>query len=325
MLRFLIPLMLFSSLLVSGCSWLGGDDEDKLETEGYTEQDFYSVIQRKLNSKQWEAAISNLEALEAQFPFGDYAEQAQLELIYAHHKSSDQQAAIAAADRFIKLHPQHPNVDYAIYMKGLSAYAESQGLVSNFLPVDATLRDPGSARDSFAAFNELLTRFPDSPYAGDSRQRIIYLRNVLARHEIHVANYYFKRGAYLAAVNRGRYVVENFQQTTAVPDGLAVMAQGYYLLGMNNLADDSARLLAINYPEHPALDSEGNFAFQEDVSDLKKSWLNTLSFGLLRGDFKDSPSYDTRSIYDPIDTDSDDASVGQKRSIWSRITFGLFD
>ena len=324
MMRFLIPLLL-SSLFISGCSWLGGDDEDKPETEGYTEQDFYSVIQRKLNSRQWTDAIANLEALEAQFPFGEYAEQAQLELIYAHHKSGEQQAAIAAADRFIRLHPQHPNVDYAIYMKGLSAYAESRGLVSTFLPVDVTLRDPGSARDSFAAFNELLTRFPDSPYAGDSRQRIIYLRNVLARHEIHVANYYFKRGAYLAAVNRGRYVVENFQQTTAVPDGLAVMTEGYYLLGMKELADDSARLLAINYPEHPALDSEGNFAFQEDVSGQKRSWLNTLSFGLLSGGFQESPSYDTRSIYDPINNDSDSEPESQNRSIWSRITFGLFD
>lgn len=326
-MRFLTTSLLLCLLLLTGCSWLGfGDDEDeKPETEGYTEQDFFDVIQRQLNASQWEEAIKNLEALEAQFPFGDYAEQSQLELVYAHYKKTDYEAAIAAADRFIRLHPQHPNVDYAIYMKGLSSYSQSRGFINNYLPLDPTLRDPATARDSFASFTELLNRFPGSTYAPDARQRMIYLRNLLARQEIHVANYYFKRGAYLAAANRGRYVVENYQQTPAVPDALAVMAEAYHLLGLNELAGDAAKLLAINYPEHPALDKAGNFDYW-DESGSERTWLNLLTLGFY-GKFDKPPSYDSRIIYNPVDIGKDELPENSeaKKSWWSWMTFGLFD
>ena len=242
-MRFPALLLVCSIFLTSGCAWLGsGDDKDanKTDTSGYTETDFFEKIQEELASGYWFQAIENLEALEAQYPFGDYAEQAQLELIYAYFRSQDYEATIASADRFIRLHPQHPNVDYAYYLKGLASFVQSKGFFEQFLPTDETKRDPGSARNSFVTFNELLNRFPESAYAPDARKRMVYLRNILARHEIHVANYYFLRGAYLAAANRGRYVVENFQKTPAVPDGLAVMAQAYHFMQMQDLAADAA-------------------------------------------------------------------------------------
>src|SRR5690606_2141674 len=129
------------------------------------------------------------------FPFGTYAEQAQLELIYAYYMSNDPDAAIATANRFIRLHPQHRNADYAYYMMGLSAFTKDKGMFERVLPTDLTMRDPGAARESLANFAQLLNRYPDSPYAADAKKRMLYLRNLLARYEIHVANYYFKRGA----------------------------------------------------------------------------------------------------------------------------------
>ncbi len=327
-MRTRILTLLYLSLIISlsGCSWFGSDEEEaEAETENFTERQFYDIIERNLNAANWERAISNLQALEAQYPFGAYAAQAQLNLIYAYFRSNDYQAAIASSDRFIRLHPQHDNVDYAYYMKGLAAYTESRGFFSNFMPTDATSRDPGPARESFAAFNQLLTRYPESPYSADARKRMIYLRNHLARYEINVANYYFLRGAYLAAVNRGRFVVENYQKTPAVPDGLAVMAQGYYLLGMRDLADDTARILASNYPNHPALKTDGSFKYREDVSGEKRSLTNKLTFGLVGN--AEAPGYDTREIYNPVykPKSGEGKDLKEKRSWFSILTLGLFD
>jgi len=248
-----------------------------------------------MESNQARSAVQYLEALESQFPFGPYAEQAQLELIYAHFRSFDHDAAIAAADRFIRLHPEHPNVDYAYYMRGLITFTREASFIGQFLPLDITTRDPGSARESFAHFSELLVRYPNSTYGPDARKRLVYLRNLLARHEINVANYYLKRSAYLAATNRGKFVVENFQGSPAVPDGLAIMVQGYTILGYQELADNAAKVLALNYPDHPALDSDGNFKNRNIATDIKRSWLNKVSFGLF--DKPDNLGFDTRELY----------------------------
>lgn len=290
-LRLTPVLALLVALLVTGCS--STDEQPKQSTE----KEFYDVAQRMLNSSQWEVAIRNLQLLEENFPFGAYAEQAQLELIYAYYKSNQPEAAIAAADRFIRLHPQHRNTDYAYYMKGLTSYTQNQGLFERFIPTDMTDRDPGAARESFAHFAQLLARYPDSQYAPDARKRMIHLRNNLARYEIHVANYYFKRGAYLAAANRGRYVVENFQQTPAVPDALAVMAQGYHLLGMDELAEDAVAVLKHNFPDYPNFDEDGAFNYQYSIDVNERSWVNLLSFGMF--DKQDLRGFDTRTIYNP--------------------------
>ena len=322
-----LMLLILSLSLTTGCSWLGWGDEEQTEEDsaGLTEKDFYERIQSSLNASNWTVAISNLQLLESQFPFGKYAEQGQLELIYAQYKSGDYESSIASADRFIRLHPQHPNVDYAFYVKGLSEISQTGGFFS-FLPTDSSMRDIGEARGAFTTLTELLSRFPESPYAADARKRLVSLRNRLARAEIHVANYYFTRGAYLAAANRGRFVVENFQQSPAVPDGLAVMAQAYYLLEMKELADNSVEVLVANYPEHPSLDSNGQFDFERRLLADQDSWLDKLSFGVLKR--IKPPSFDSRSVYDKVTREAELGEGNQsqqdnKRSIWSLLTFGL--
>ena len=321
-------LLILSLSLTTGCSWLGWGDEEQTEEDsaGLTEKDFYERIQTSLNASNWSVAISNLQLLESQFPFGKYAEQGQLELIYAQYKSGDYESSIASADRFIRLHPQHPNVDYAFYVKGLSEISQTGGFFDSFLPTDSSMRDIGEARGAFTTLTELLSRFPESPYAADARKRLVSLRNRLARAEIHVANYYFTRGAYLAAANRGRFVVENFQQSPAVPDGLAVMAQAYYLLEMKELADNSVEVLVANYPEHPSLDSNGQFDFERRLLADQDSWLDKVSFGVLKR--IKPPSFDSRSVYDKVTReaelrDGDQSQKDNKRSIWSLLTFGL--
>ncbi len=267
--------LLAAVLFLAACS--SNDDKPGVES---SEQQLYDIAQRQLKSQNYSAAIQNLQLLESRFPFGPYAEQSQLEIIYAYYRAFELESAIAAADRFIRLHPHHPNVDYAYYLKGLSRFAEGQGFLDRFLPTDLTQRDPGPARDSFNDFAQLLARFPNSEYVPDAKARMVHLRNLLARYEIHVANYYFKRRAYQAAANRGRYVLENFQQTTAVPDALAVLVQAYQLLGLQDMADDSLKVLAANYPEHPALNSDGSFKTNFNPENQQRSWVNKMTFGL---------------------------------------------
>lgn len=323
----LVAIGLMLGLLV-GCSWLRSDEDGRKEaeerTKDFTEKDFYGAIQTELTARNWTKAIENLEALEARFPFGTYAEQAQLELIYAYYQSLNHEAAIASADRFIRLHPRHPSVDYAYYVKGMALLASGRGLFDQYLPRDASKRDPGAARQAFNTFSELLTAFPASSHAPDARQHMVYLRNLLARQEIHAANYYFKRGAYLAATNRGRYVVENYQQTPAVADGLAVMAQGYHMLGLPELAGHAAQTLALNYPDHPALDEQGAFRYQDDLRD-QDSWWHTLTLGRFTPD--KPPYFDTRPEYrgdgGHVAPEQDEAEPPRQRSWLSRLTFGL--
>jgi outer membrane protein assembly factor BamD len=250
--------------------------------ENMSERDLYQEAERYLRNDNYDLAEKDLQLLESRFPFGPYAEQAQLELIYAQYRGYKTDAAIASAERFIRLHPQHPNVDYAYYMKGLANYTEGSGLIERFLPTDMTERDPGKALQSFEDFRQLLNRFPDS---------------TLARYEVNVANYYFRRKAYLAAANRGRYVVENYQQTEAVGDGLAVMVQAYELLGLDDLSNDALLVLRTNYPQHPSLDANGTFIREFDLAKSlqKRSLTNKMTFGLL--DNPPPPKFDNRAEY----------------------------
>ncbi len=192
-------LLLLVSLTLWGCS--SNDELPDMADTG--EQQMYEQAQRYLQNDSYSEAVRGLQLLESRYPFGKYAEQAQLELIYAHYKAYEHEAAVEAADRFIRLHPQHPNVDYAYYMKGLAAYTGNEDIFDRFLPTDHAERDTSHAKEAFAEFAQLVARYPDSPYAADARASMVYLRNMLARHEIMVANYYFRRGAYLAAANRG--------------------------------------------------------------------------------------------------------------------------
>ena len=271
-------LLLSLLLLVSGCSWFGGDDDELIADSG--EQQMYREAQRHLKNENFSLAVRSLQGLESRYPFGQYAEQAQLELIYAHYSAYEFAAANEAADRFIRLHPRHPSVDYAYYMKGLAAYDIEPGFFSRFIPSDDTKRDVSHIQTAFAEFAQLLARFPDSAYAPDARQRMVHMRNMLARNEIHVANYYFRRGAYMAALNRGKYVVEHMQQTPSVADGLAIMGQAYLLLGLNDLAEDSIAVLCENYPDHPNLMSGCEFDSVYTMDGLQRSWINQATLGL---------------------------------------------
>lgn len=282
--------LVLALILFSGCS----SNKDKAARG--SELDLFQDAQKHLRSSSWEAAIQSLQLIEENYPFGLYADHAQLELVYAFFKATEHDAAVATADRFIRLHPQHRNVDYAYYMRGIASFHNDTAFTSMF-PTDMSSRDPGSARESFNYFSQLLTRFPESPYAVDAQKRMVYLRNVVARYEIHVANYYFKRGAYLAAANRGRWVVENMQTTPAVPDGLAVMAQAYYLLGMQELSDDAVRVLKTNFNDHPALSKNGEFNYQFG-RDKRRSVVSYLTLGLF--DKRDFVNFDSRELYDPF-------------------------
>ncbi|MFT4615257.1 MAG: outer membrane protein assembly factor BamD [Bacteroidia bacterium] len=280
-------LTIFFSIALIGCA---STDDQPLADTG--EQQIYEDAQRYLGNGNFDLAVKSLQLLESRYPFGRYAEQAQLELIYAHFGAYEHEAAVEAANRFIRLHPQHPNIDYAYYMKGLAAYTGNEDIFARFLPTDLTKRDTSHAREAFAEFAQLLSRYPDSPYAADAKARMVSLRNMLSRNEINVANYYLRRGAFLAATNRGRYVVENFQRTPAVADGLAVMAQGYILLGMDDLAQDTIEVLSLNYPQHPSLNEKGEFQSSYTLDGLQRSWINKASFGLF--DPPQPPQFDNR-------------------------------
>ena len=256
MLRsFLIALL--SLILVFGCS-----KDEISEDPDATELFYYESAQESLRASNYAGAIQKLQMLESRFPFGRYAEQAQLEIIYAYFKSSQPEAAKSAADRFIRLHPSHPSVDYAYYLKGMVSFEQDKNFLANIIPMDPSTRDPGAARQSFNDFSELIRLFPDSEYAPDAQSKMKYLRNLLAQSEIRVAEYYIERGAYIAAVNRGRYVLENFQGSVAVPDGLAIMVEAYKLMDMEDLAAKTLKVLVANYPEHGSIDEDGNFKKQ---------------------------------------------------------------
>jgi outer membrane protein assembly factor BamD len=230
--------------LSSGCMSMFEKEEEK--TRNWTASQFYNKASGALAEGDYETAIKYYELLEARYPFGKYAMQAQLDVAYAYYKDGESDSAIAAADRFIRVHPRDPHVDYAYYLKGLSNFNRSIDIMTRFLPTDISQRDAGAAYESFNDFAELVRRYPSSQYAADARKRLIYLRNLIAQHEVHVANYYMKRGAYLAAANRCKEVVEKYQRTPAVEDALVIMVEAYGKLNLNDLAADAKRVLEYN-------------------------------------------------------------------------------
>ena len=268
---------LFISAALVGCA--STTDEEVPET--LSEAEMYKMATQSIDSGQYDDAIKTLRTLESRYPFGSFAEQSQLDIIYAYFMNYEPEAVRAAADRFLRLHPNHPNADYALYMKGLASNTSAMGLLERYLPLDYTKRDPGQARQSFGEFSELLNRYPDSRYAPDARQRMVALRNRLAAYEIHAANYYMKRKAYVAATNRGRYVVENLQKTPAVPEALAIMVEGYQRMGLIEPANEALEVLRLNFPESDALNEKGEFIGYQSFGDVNPSLLYTVTFGLL--------------------------------------------
>lgn len=208
----------------------------------------YAEAKEALEGGQYDLAIKRYETLEARFPYGRYSQQGQLEVAYAYYKQNEQASAVAAAERFMKLHPNHPNVDYAYYLKGLAYFNEDSGILGWLSRQDRTERDPKSARESFDAFKDLAQRFPESRYTPDALARMKYLVNALASHEVHVGRWYIRRGAFVAAANRAQFALKNYPEAPAQEEALLIMVQAYNSLGMAELRDDAERILRKNFP-----------------------------------------------------------------------------
>src|SRR5438477_4416997 len=222
--------------------------EVKDETANWTAEHLYQEAHTMLTTGNYTRAIKLFDTLEGRFPYGRYAQQAILEGAYANYRAGETAAAVSACDRFIRTYPNHPNVDYAYYLKGLVNFREDQGLFGYIVEQDLSERDPKMTKESFGAFKELVTRFPDSKYAADSVDRMRYLTNALGMYEVHVGRYYYNRGAYIAAVNRAAATVTNYPQTPANEQALILMVQGYDKLGMPQLRDDARRVLKQTFP-----------------------------------------------------------------------------
>ena len=230
---------------LAGCGTWG----EKLDRKDWTAEQFYAAAKEALDNGNYEPAIKLYEQLESKYPFGRYAQQAQIEIAYAYYKQGETAQAVSALDRFAKLHPNHPNLDYALYLRALANFKEDLGPLARIVSQDLADRDPKAARESFEGFKDLVTRFPQSRYAQDSRERMAYLVEALARHEIRVARYYLSREAYLAAANRAQDAITRFPNSPSHRDALEVMIESYDRMQMPELRDDARRVLAKNFPD----------------------------------------------------------------------------
>lgn len=220
--------------------------KEEEQTRDWSANQIYSKASKYLAEGNYDSAIKYYDILEARYPFGKYAMQAQLDSAYAYYKDGDSDNAMASADRFIRTYPTNPFVDYAYYLKGLANFNRSIDIMTRFLPTDISQRDSGAANESFNDFAELIRKFPNSQYTPDARQRLLYLRNLIAKQEVHVADYYMRRGAFVAAVNRCKEVVEKYPSSPAVEDALEMMITAYEKLKMDDLAADTKKVLAYN-------------------------------------------------------------------------------
>ena len=241
-------------LALCGCSGIDSSDD---ETIGWSAQRLYGEAKDAMASKDWIKAIKYLEKLEARYPYGRYAQQAQLEVAYAQWKEGERASAIASIDRFIKLYPNHQHVDYAYYLKGLINFQDMDALFGWLTNPDLSDRDPKAMREAFLALREVVTRFPESKYAEDAGARMRYLLNSMAGYEVHVTRYYMKRGAYLAAANRAQHAIKSYPQAPAVEEAIYLLVRAYEALGMKELRDDAERVMLINFPESRYLTDGG--------------------------------------------------------------------
>jgi outer membrane protein assembly factor BamD len=261
-------------LSLQGCGTLkelfssdsSSSDED--EYADWTAEKFRTEAKAAADAGSYEKAIKLYEALESRYPFGEDSAQTQLDIAYAYFKNNDPDSAIAAANRFIKMNPRSPGVDYAYYLKGLVNYNRGIGFIDRFLPTDTSQRDPGTARDALNNFEELIRLFPQSKYVPDARLRMIALKNNLAMYEVHVARYYMKRKAYVAAVGRASTVIEKYQRTTAVPYALLVLQEAYTKLDMLDLARDTTRVYELNYPNGPPVPEHESSTISHKIWDF---------------------------------------------------------
>jgi outer membrane protein assembly factor BamD len=257
-------LSVFLLLTLTACSLLNplpnGESSDS--TTNLSAEELYHIAKADLDDGSFNDAIKHYEKLQSRYPYGKYAQQSMLEMAYAYYRQGEPDPAIATADRFIKQFPNNSHVDYAYYVKGLATFNGEISVLSSISGQDPSERDPQAAQDSFNAFKELVTRFPDSKYTPDARLRLQYLTNELARHELHVASYYLRRGAYIAAVKRAEGIIKLYPNSPSTREALQIMADAYDAMGLNELRDGAKRVLANNATTSKI----------ENVSTPAKSW-----------------------------------------------------
>ena len=273
----LILVLAFLSVGLSGCSTTERD-----ETVNWSADRLYSEAKDEMDAGNWATAISLLQKLESRYPFGRYAQQAQLDTAYAHWKDGELGLALAAVDRFLRLYPNHDSVDYAIYLKGLINFNDRSNLFSKITGEDLAERDPKAAREAFDSFKRLITEFPSSRYKPDATARLQFLLNTLAYNDVHVARYYLRRGAHMAAVNRAKEVVYSYQGTPAIEEALAQLELGYARLGLTDLQKDARRVLEKNFPESLYLkhgyDPKERFGLSESLRASSPGFWSRLKF-----------------------------------------------
>lgn len=236
--KFLI--LFFSILVLMGCASNEKEDNEPPEVQ------LYRLAQDRINAQNYLGAVDSLVRIERFYPFGVYAEQARADLIYAHYMSGDYDQAYAASEKFIRLYPRNTNVDYAYFMKGMTGYYADEGLLGNLFSLSLAKRDISGAMQSYADLTEFLIRYPESEYIDAARERLIFLRNLIASSELDGAEYYMKRGAYLAALNRANYVLKNIPNSTETQRALDIMKKSFIELGYEEYAEKVSSVEALN-------------------------------------------------------------------------------
>ena len=268
-------------LVSAGCSYIpfiGDDEDDEKEpeiSEDISARQLYQKANGEMVGNRFEDAIESYNLLESRYPFGRYAQQAQLELAYLYYRQSNVDSAVASADRFIRLNPQHPNIDYAYYIKGIALFDKGKTFLNIVLLRNPSDKDPAPLLAAFEVFRTLIEKFPDSDYSDDAKQRMIYLRNELAEHELTVADFYMRRGAYVAAANRAQYVMKKYQGAPAMPQAVYILELAYRQLGIEDLAVDANKVYAANYIDNDGTLLDPKYA-TEEVSCANNTWQRVL-------------------------------------------------
>ncbi|MBA3536153.1 MAG: outer membrane protein assembly factor BamD [Tatlockia sp.] len=249
-----IQVLVLISLLVSLASckkWFGNEDGDNNPFQGTPAKQLFEESQKAISKEQYDSAAKRLEAMESMYPFSDYAEKAQMDLIYAYYKKGDYPSAAATAERFIHLYPRAKKVDYAYYMKGLANFQQTRGTMANMLPVDESWRDPGTQSQAYSDFATLVQKFPDSRYKPNALQRMIYLRNMFAHRELNTSKYYFERKMYVAAAERASYLIQNYPQAPSAREALGLLYNANRKMGLQKAANDAMTAYQATYHKNP--------------------------------------------------------------------------
>jgi len=247
---------LLVAVVIAAAALTGACSGNKAKKKGLTAEQIYDLGKKDLSNGDYANAVKSYEQLESRFPFANVSRQGQLDLMYAYYKNRAPESAEDQADQFIRENPAHPRVDYAYYIKGLATFEGVPNFIERFFHADLSKRPPIDARKSFQSFQTLVQRFPNSEYAPDARQRMVFLRNKLADYEVAVANFYLRRGAYVGAINRCKYALENYDGAPAVRHALEIMVDSYAKLGMPDLSANAAKVLALNFPDAEAKNSK---------------------------------------------------------------------